>query len=128
MNNQQHREEIEQFCRDFLKGNNKHLHNVIDNYRHLFAQIDIQQLNLTQETFDSSFKRICRNLFDTRPANKDYIISLLGFALTLHEYHLSYHYSWYHMEILIYSLADVLTGVGFQQKELIGEHAYCIIL
>ena len=37
MKNQQHREEIEQICRDFLKGNNKHLHNVMDNYRHLLA-------------------------------------------------------------------------------------------
>ena len=116
MKKQQQREEIEKFCRDFLKGNNKHLHNVIDNYRHLLAQIDIQQMNLTRETFHSSFKRICRNLFDTRPAIKNYIISLLGFGLTLHEYHLSYHYSWYHIDMLIDSLTDILTGVGFQPK------------
>ena len=86
-------------------------------------------MNLTQEKFDSSFKRICRKLFDTRPADKSHIISLLGFALTLHEYHLSYHYSWYHMEMLIYSLTDVLTGVGFQPNELIDEPiTYCVIL
>ena len=129
MKNQQHREQIEQICRDFLKGNNKHLHNVIDNYRHLLAQINIQQMNLTQETFESSFKRICRKSFDTRPADKNYIISLLGFALTLHEYHLSHHYSWYQMEMLIYSLTDVLTCGGFQPKELSDEPiTYCIIL
>ena len=128
MNNQQGREDIERFCRDFLKERKRHLHDVIDNYRHLFAQIDIQQLNFTQETFDSSFKNICRKLFDIRPADKNYIIPLLGFVLTLEEYHLSQCYSWYHTEILINSLTDVLTGVGFQVKELIDEPAYCIIL
>ena len=75
----QHRKDIEQFCRDFLKGRNR--------------QIDIRTLNLRQETFDGSFKIISGKLFDTRPADRNYIISLLGFALTLHEYHLSYHYS-----------------------------------
>ena len=74
----QRRKDIEQFCRDFLTEKKRHLHDVIGNYRHLFTQIDIQQLNLTQETFDSSFKRISRTLFDTRPADRNYIISLLG--------------------------------------------------
>ena len=125
----QRRKDIEQFCRDFLTESLRHLHDVIDNYRHLFTQIDIQQLNPTQETFDSSFKRISRKLFDTRPADRNYIISLLGFALTLHEYHLSYHYSWYHIEMLIDSLTDILTGVGFQSKELMDEPiTYCMIL
>ena len=104
MNNQQGSEDIERFCHDFLKERKRHLHNVIDNYRHLFMQIDIQQLNLTQETFDSSFKRISRKLFDTRPADRNYIISLFD------------------------SLTDILTGVGFQPKELIDEPAYCIML
>ena len=132
MKNQQGRkEDIEQFCHDFLKEKKKsHLHDVIDNYRHLFDQIDIQQLNLTQETFGSSFNRICRKLFDTRPAaDRSYMISLLGFALTLQEYQLSYHYSWYHIEMLIDSLTDILTGVGFQPKELIDETiTHCMIL
>ena len=66
------RKDIELFCRDFLNGRNRHLHDVIDNYRHLFTQIDIQQLNLTQETFDGSFKRISGKLFDTRPADRNY--------------------------------------------------------
>ena len=127
MKNQKHRKEIEQFCRDFVKGGNVYLHNLIDNYRHLFTRIDIQ-LNLTQETFDISFKRISRKLFDTRPADKSYIISLLGFALALHEFHLSHRYSWYHTVILMDSLTDVLMDVDFQSKEFIKEHTYCIIL
>ena len=128
----QRRKDIEQFCRDFLKERKRrHLHDVIDNYRHLLTQIDIQQLNLTQETFYISFKNICKKLFDTRPADKSYIISLLGFALALHEYHLSF--SWYHIEILMDLLTDILTDVGFQPKELIDELVdepitYCVIL
>ena len=128
MKYEQHRKDIEQFCRDFLKGENRHLNEVIDTCRHLFTQIDIQLLNLTQETFDSSFKNICRKLFTIRPANKNYIISLFGFALKLHEYHLSYHHSWYHIEMLIDSLTDVLTDVGFQAKELIEEPSFCMIM
>ena len=58
MKNHQHPEEIREFCRNFINGNNKHLLDVIDNYRHLLTQIDIQQLNLTQETFDITFKKI----------------------------------------------------------------------
>ena len=126
MNNR--RQEIEQFCRDFIKGGNMHLHNLIDNYRHLFSQIDIQRLNITQEMFDRSFKNICRKLFNTRPTDKSYIIALLGFALTLHEYHQSYYCSWYHTDMLIDSLVDVLEDINFQPKEFTDESTYCIIL
>ena len=129
MNNPQHREDIDQFCRDFLKGSNKHLHDVIDNYKPLLAQIDIQHMDITQETFDQSFKSICRQLFNIRPTGESYIIALLGFALKLHEYHLSYHCSWYHVDILIMSLADILEDINFKpKKELINETTYCMIL
>ena len=122
------REEIEQFCHDFVKGGNIYLHNLIDNYRHLFVQIDIRQLNITQEMFDRSFKNICRKLFNTRPTDKSYIIALLGFALTLHEYHLLYHCSWYHVDMLINTLADVLEDIKFQPKELKDTPCNCMIL
>ena len=129
MNNDlQHRKEIEQFCYDFINGGNVYLHNLVDNYRHLLTQIDIRRLNITQEMFDRSFKNICRKLFDIRPADKSYIIAILGFALTLHEYHLLYHCSWYHVDMLINSLADVLEHINFQPKELTDEPTYCIIL
>ena len=50
-------------------------------------------------------------------------------CLTLHEYYQSNYYSWYHIEILIDSLTDVLAGgVGFQPREPIDEPAYCITL
>ena len=128
MKNLQHRKEIEQFCHDFVKGGNIYLHNLIDNYRHLFSQIGIRQLNITREMFDRSFKNICRQLFNTRPTDKSYIIALLGFALTLHEYHQSYHCSWYHVDMLINSLADVLEDINFQPKGLIDEPTYCMLL
>ena len=122
------RQEIEQFCYDFVKGGNIYLHNLIDKYRHLFAQIDIRQMNITQEMFDRSFKNISKRLFNTRPTDKSYIIALLGFALTLHEYHQSYHCSWYHVDMLINSLADVLEDINFQPKELSEESTNCQIL
>ena len=127
-NQQQRRQEINQFCRNFLKGGNVYLHNLIDNYRHLFSQIDIRQLNITQEMFDRSFKNICRQLFNTRPTDKSYIIALLGFALTVHEYYLSYHCSWYLVDMLIDSLVDVLEDINFQLKELIDTPTNCMIL
>ena len=117
-----------EFCRNFINGGNKHLHDVIDNYRHLFSQIDIKQLNLTQETFDITFKNICKILFNTRSTGSSYIIALLGFALTLNEYYLSYYCYWYHVDILINSLTDVLEDINFQPKELIDEPTCCIIL
>ena len=124
------REEIMEFCHNFINdGDNKHLHDIIDNYRHLFSQIDIQHLNLTPETFDHSFKNICKRLFNTRPTDKSYIIALLGFALTLNDYYYqSYYCYWYHVDMLIDSLADVLEDVNFQPKEFIDESTCCIIL
>ena len=85
-------------------------------------------MNITPEMFDRSFKNISKRLFNTRPTSKSYIIALLGFALTLHEYHLSYHCSWYHVDMLINSLVDVLEDINFQPKYLTGESTYCIIL
>ena len=126
-NQQQYRKELATFCRNFINGDYKHLNAIIDNYRHLFMQIDIQELNLTQKTFDSSFKGICKKLFDIRSTDKGYIISLLGLALALHKYHLPL--CWYHIDILIDSLTEVLMGVDFQPKELTNEQpAYCVIL
>ena len=126
---QQHREEITEFRRNFINGDNKHLHDVIDNYQHLFSQIDIQHLNLTQEMFDRSFKDICKILFNTRSTGSSYIIALLGFALTLNEYYLSYYCYWYHVDMLINSLADVLEDINFQPNELIDDTSTnCMIL
>ena len=88
------------------------------NYRALFAQIDIQQMDITtQEMLDRSFKNICKILFNTRPTDKSYIIALLGFALKLNAYQLSC--SWYHVDMLINSLVDVLEDINFQPKELL---------
>ena len=124
--NKQHRQEIEQYCRDYLKGGNTQLHIVIDNYRDLLAQIDIQQMDITQATFDRSYKNICKILFNTRPTDKSYIIALLGFALKLNEYQLSF--SWYHVDMLINSLVDVLEDINFQLKELVDTPSNCMIL
>ena len=118
---------IEQFCRDFFKGGNKQLHDIINCYEDKYAMIDIQQMNLTQETFDTSFKLLCRELFNARPTqNNAYIIALLGFAIKLNEYHLLY-CSWYQVDILIDSLVAVLEDINFDPKELNKPATYCII-
>ena len=85
-------------------------------------------MDITQETFDRSFKNICKKLFSTRSTDNSYITALLGFALTLNEYHLSYYCPWYHIDMLIDSLTDVLEDINFQPKELISTPTDCIIL
>ena len=95
MINQQQRDEIEEFCRDFLMGNNKHLHNVIGNYRHLLAQIEIQQF--TEDTLDRSFQTICREVF-THRVGSGYIIAILGFSKEIHNCY--YTSSWYNINTL----------------------------
>ena len=122
------RRNIEQFCRDFFKGGNKQLHDIINCYEDELVMIDIEQLNLTQETFDTSFKLVCRELFNVRPAKYNaYIIALLGFAIKLNKYHLLY-CSWYQVDILIDSLVAVLEDINFDPKELNKPTTYCIIL
>ena len=80
MNNQHDRKYLEQFCYDFLNERNRHLNNVMDNYRQILAQINIQQLNLTKETFDSSFKSICKKMFNI---DKKLIKSILYYIICI---------------------------------------------
>ena len=124
MNNQQQRDEIEEFCQDFLMGNNKHLHNVIDNYRHLLAQIDLKQLQLTEDTLDRSFQTICREVFTHRVGSGN-IIAILGFSKEIHNYH--YASSWYNINTLTNSLVNVLSEFDFHPNQLIPS-SNCIIL
>ena len=60
------REEIEKFCRDFLRGNGHHqqLYELIVNYDCVFSQIDIQQF--TRDTLDYSFRSLCSEVFPRR--------------------------------------------------------------
>ena len=50
-----HREEINLFCTNLFSGKNKHLYDVINSYTYMVTKIDIQQLNLSRDTFNESF-------------------------------------------------------------------------
>ena len=76
----QWRDEIEKFCCNFLQGNSHQLHGHISNYRNILAQIDIEQMQFTKDTFDGSFQRICNKVFTHRPVNNGYIITILEFT------------------------------------------------
>ena len=76
------REEIEKFCRDFLHGNGRQLHELIGNYECVFSQIDIQPF--TRDTLACSFRSICSEVFTRRPVSNGYIITVLGFSVAIH--------------------------------------------
>ena len=120
----QRREVIEHFCYNFLYGNECHLHELIDSYRHVLSHINIQQLQLTQDTLDRSFQTICREIFTYRVCS-GYIIAVLGFAEAIHNCH--YASPWYNIDILTNSLVNVLTDVDFHPDQL-RPSSNCIIL
>ena len=109
----------------FLKGDNHQLHERFNNYRYMLARIDIQQMQLTQETFDSSFRSICSVVFIRTPVSNGYIIAVLGFSEVVHKYHSSF--SWYSIDILVHSLVNVLEVIDFHPEQLTPS-SHCIIL
>ena len=76
------RDKIERFCRNLLQGNDRQLHKLITNYRHVPSQIDIQQMQFTKDTFDGSFRNICNELFAHRHVSNGYIIDSTPVLLT----------------------------------------------
>ena len=109
--------EIEQFCRDFLQGNSHHqLHEIVSIYRPRLM-LDIHQMRFTENTFEDSFHRICTEIFIHRPVDNGYIIAILCFAVDINDqYHTS---SWYNIDMLINSLINVLTEIGYDPRRLI---------
>ena len=82
-------------------------------------------MQLTQDTFDRSFKTICSEVFTHRPVSNGHVIAVLGFAETIHNCHSSS--SWYNIDVLTNSLVNVLTDVDFYPDQLTPP-SYCIIL
>ena len=124
MINQRRRDEVENLCRIFVQGNNHQLHELICNYRHILARIDIQQMQLSQDTLDCSFRSICGEVFTHIPVNIGYIIAVLGFAEAIHNHHCSF--SWYNIDMLTNSLVNVLEDIDFHPDQL--TPFYCVIL
>ena len=118
------RNDIEQFCCDFLRGNNRQLRDIVDNYR---PMLDIQQMRFTEDTFDDSFQRICEVLFKHRPVKNGYVIAMLGLAIEINDYH--HPSSWYTTDILINSMTSVLEEIDFNpQQQQLPKTNYCILL
>ena len=115
-------DEIERFCHNFLRGH-RQLHELIGNYERVFSHIDIQQF--TQNTLDSSFRSVCSEVFPHRPVHNGYIIAALGFSQAIHKYHQDSS-SWYTIDILMYSLVNVLEDINFHPNQLTPSH--CNIL
>ena len=117
-------EEIEKFCRDFLHGNGHQLlHELIGNYECVFSQIDIQLF--IRDTLDCSFRGICSEVFTRRPVSNGYIIAVLGFSASIHAHYSTF--SWYTIDILMYSLVNVLEDIDFHPDQLTSR-CCCIIL
>ena len=121
-----HRDKISRFCHDFFRGNNQWLCVIVADCKHMFMQIDIRSLRFTQDTFAATFQRICKLLFNVRPATNGYGIALLGFAVRVHEYHRDC--SWYTFDTLIDSMTNVLEETDFNRKELTKSPNFCILL
>ena len=112
------REDIAKFCSEFLLGNHRQIHEIINAEQFLLSKIDIQDLSLSEDTFNSCFKEICKQLFGIRPSRPAYITAVLGFALRLKEYH--YHNSsWYTEELLIETMTDVMEEIDFELCQFI---------
>ena len=122
-------DELEWFCRDFFKGSHHQWHTIIDVYHQSFAQIDIQCLNFTEDTFDETFQRVCKTLFNLcRSSSNGYVIAMLGFAVRINEYHRLRKSSWYKLDILINSMTSVLEEeTDFNPKQFTTT-TFCILL
>ena len=121
------RTDIDQFCWDFLQGNNTQLHEIVIDYKPALSRIDIRCLDFTQDTFDETFQRICKTFFTAaRPVKKGYVIALLGFAVEIDVYH--HTCSWYNIDILVRSLINALKEIDFHPDDLLLKPAYCILL
>ena len=82
----------------------------------MLAQLDIQKIQFTEDSFDSSFKGICSEVIIHRPVKNGYFIAILGFAKAVNDYHCTS--SWFNIDILIHSLINVLEGIDFHPDQL----------
>ena len=120
------RSEIEQFCRDFLRGDITYLNNIISQYSTILSQIDLEKLNISKNTLEVVLKSICEKLFTLRPVQDNCIVAVLGFAMEVHMYHRAS--SWYNTDLLVASLTNVLVSIDFNQKQLTAPITLCMLL
>ena len=108
-------------------SNSNQLNELIPNYRFMLAQLDIQNIQYTEDSFDSSFKRICSEVFIHRPVKNEYVIAIVGFAKAVNDYHCNS--SWPRIDILIHSLINIPEGIDFHSDQLLlAASDSCILL
>ena len=108
------------FCRGVLNGRNRQICSVIEEQN--FSKLNIGGMELTKETFDASFKHVCKELFRIRPVSVSYIIPIFGYALQLDDF--LYGKDWYYTDLLVWAITDVLIENGFD----VTTRSKCILL
>ena len=103
------REQIIQLCRSVLTGKDEVLCKIINEYD--FSSII--KIDVTEETFEDTFRRVCEEVFKIRAVRKAYITAMFAYATKLNEYHLVHSKTWYQTDLLIYSLVDILEAKTF---------------
>ena len=104
-----HREQIMQFCRGVLIDGDEGICRIIDDY----DLSSLVQINVVEETFEDTFRRVCVELFTIRSVRISYITAIFAYASKLNEYHLVHSKAWYQTDLLIYSLVDILEEKAF---------------
>ena len=129
------RENIELFCRNLIAGRcDEQLYDIISECVQRFASFDIirgiGESTTTEESFITSFERLCEELFNHGVGNRGRVISLLGFSLELGRYHESNSGEWYSTELLIRVLTNELYRINnFTPQHLVGgATASCILI
>ena len=103
------RVQILQFCRSVLIDQDEAICRIINKY----DLSSLVQIDVAEETFEDTFKRVCVELFTIRSVRISYIIAIFAYASMLNEYHLVHSKAWYHTDLLMYSLVDILEEKAF---------------
>ena len=103
------REQITQFCRGVLIDGDEGICRIIDDY----DLSSLVQINVVEETFEDTFRRVCVELFKIRSVGTSYITAIFVYASKLNEYHLVHSKAWYQTDLLMYSLVDILEEKAF---------------
>ena len=76
------------------------------------ASFDFDTSSITRDNLDECIQKVSRELFSQRPATEPYVRAFMMFGSYLH-WKLREE-SWYHVELLLESMATVLENEGFE--------------
>ena len=75
------------------------------------ASFDFDTSSITRDNLDECIQKVSRELFSQRPATEPYVRAFMMFGSYLH-WKLREE-SWYHVELLLESMATALENVGY---------------